>query len=103
MRITHSLLTALLFVITLPLFSQNPLWTVLDENSLTGRTQERWVVPEKYATLSLDAASMWSMLDRVLAELIWLNPASAVVFRSFVAEEADEDASEDVASAPRAA
>lgn len=45
----------------------------------------------------------WSMLDRVLAELIWLNPASAVVFRSFVAEEADEDASEDVASAPRAA
>ena len=48
----------------------------------------------------------WSMLDRVLAELIWLNPASAVVFRSFssvAVEEADEDASEDVASAPRAA
>lgn len=44
-----------------------------------------------------------SMLDRVLAELIWLNPASAVVFRSFAAEEVAEDAAEDVVSAPRAA
>lgn len=43
------------------------------------------------------------MLDRVLAELIWLNPASAVVFRSFAAEEPDDDVAEDVVSATRAA
>jgi len=44
-----------------------------------------------------------SMLDRVLAELIWLNPASKVLFRSFAAEEAAEDGAEDVVLAPRAA
>jgi hypothetical protein len=46
---------------------------------------------------------VWSMLDRVLAELIWLNPASTVLFRSFAAEEAAEDDAEDVVSEARAA
>lgn len=45
----------------------------------------------------------WAVLDRLLAELIWLNPASAVSFRRFAAEEAAEDAAEDVAYAARAA
>ena len=45
----------------------------------------------------------WSMLDRVLAELIWLNPASTVLFRSFAVEEAAEDDAEDVVSEARAA
>jgi hypothetical protein len=43
------------------------------------------------------------MLDRVLAELIWLNPASTVLFRSFAVEEASEDDAEDVVSEARAA
>lgn len=45
----------------------------------------------------------WSMLDRVLAELVSLNPACAVLFRSVGTEEVAEGAAEDVASAPRAA
>jgi hypothetical protein len=44
-----------------------------------------------------------SVLDRVLAELIWLNPASTVLFRSFAVEEASEDDAEDVVSEARAA
>ena len=45
----------------------------------------------------------WSMLDRVLAELVLLNPASAMLFRSFAAEEVAKDPAEDVVSMPRAA
>jgi hypothetical protein len=45
----------------------------------------------------------WSMLDRLLAELVSLKPASAVLFRSLAAEEVAQDAAEDVVSAPRAA
>jgi len=37
----------------------------------------------------------WSVLDRLLAELIWLHPASAAVFRSSAADEVAEDAGED--------
>ena len=41
----------------------------------------------------------WSMLDRGLAELIWLHPAAAAFFSGVAVEEVVEE----VMSAPRAA
>lgn len=45
----------------------------------------------------------WSVLDRVLAELIWLHPAAAAFFRSVAVEEAAGEVVEEVVSAPLAA
>ncbi len=37
----------------------------MDETTLAARSQERWIVPERYATVLLDANSMRSALERV--------------------------------------
>ncbi|MBK9017251.1 MAG: hypothetical protein IPM82_26125 [Saprospiraceae bacterium] len=65
MRLTYSLLTALLFSLFTPLFGQGNFWTILEESTLASRNQERWIVPEKYSSFLLDAASMRSALERV--------------------------------------
>lgn len=44
-----------------------------------------------------------SVVDRVLAELIWLHPTTAAFFRSVAAEDAVEEVVEEVVSAPRTA
>lgn len=64
MRFTHHLV-AMAIAITSPLFAQQSLWKSLDEKSLSARTQERWIVPEKYATIELDVQGLNSLLERV--------------------------------------
>lgn len=65
MRITHSLLVALIFAYASPVFSQAPIWTILDESTLVARSTERWIVPEKYTTIGLDVAALQQQLSRV--------------------------------------
>lgn len=45
----------------------------------------------------------WLRLDLVLAELIWLHPATAALFRSSATGTAGEDGPEAVVPVPRAA
>lgn len=45
----------------------------------------------------------WSVLDRVMAEVIWLDPTTAAFFRVVAVEEGAEEVLEEVASAPLAA
>jgi len=43
------------------------------------------------------------VLDRVMAEVIWLDPTTAAFFRVVAVEEGAEEVLEEVASAPLAA
>ena len=65
MRITHLLLTALLSIFVFPLFSQGNFWSALDEENLSNRTNERWIIPSKYEVFSLDFDGMSAFLSDV--------------------------------------
>ncbi len=65
MRSTHLLLTALLSIFVFPLFSQGNFWSVLDEENLSNRTNERWIIPSKYEVFSLDFDGMTAFLSDV--------------------------------------
>jgi len=58
MHNTHTLLTALLFALVIPAFSQTSFWSPLDEGMLNQRSEQRWIVPEKYKVFSLETAAM---------------------------------------------
>ena len=45
----------------------------------------------------------WPLLERLLAELVWLHPANAATFGRSAAEDAVDDATEEVARVRRAA
>ena len=45
----------------------------------------------------------WSVLDRMLAQLIWLHPATAAFFGSVAVEQAEAEVLVEVVSAPLAA
>ena len=45
----------------------------------------------------------WSVLDRLMAEVIWLHPTTAAFFRVVAVEEGAEEVLEEVVSAPLAA
>ncbi|MBI1224058.1 MAG: T9SS type A sorting domain-containing protein [Bacteroidetes bacterium] len=65
MRFTHLLMTGTLFIMTLPLFGQHQYWQILDESKIVNRSDERWIVPKKYGTLSLDVQKFSNFLADV--------------------------------------
>ncbi len=65
MKVTHFVLIAFLSAIILPVSGQNSLWQLVDESTFVNRSEERWIVPEKYKSFSLDLNSMRSNLERV--------------------------------------
>ncbi|MCC6723038.1 MAG: hypothetical protein IT258_00915, partial [Saprospiraceae bacterium] len=62
MRITHFCLSFLAFAIAVTASAQTSFWTKLDEKSLSNRSSERWIVPEKCQTFALDATALRNSL-----------------------------------------
>lgn len=58
-------MTAAVLVFFSPLFGQGNIWKLIDENTLANRSQERWIVPEKYSSFSLDVPAFKAFIQQV--------------------------------------